>query len=902
MAASGALLTPYRAAGFVSDSTPAVVQRRGTETFVTTSVGRAFQVYNCANLRVRFVGPQLPGRITALEVHGDYTFAAVGADVHVVHRVDELGVLRGHAHPVRLLTRLGELLVSVCAGRQLNAWHVVGTAADFDAPAASVSLSPDMAPTAILHPATYLNKLLVGGRSGALELWNVRSGRRVYRFVGWGSAVRALAQATAVDVVAVGLESGRVLLHHLREDATLASFEMHSGAACALAFRTDGVPILASASDTGHVALWQLDERKLAAQIEFAHDSDVRAAHFLHGEPVLLTSGADNALRMWLFDQPSGGARLLRARSGHSAPPTRVRFYSDGVTGAAAGAAGATDLLSAGADRSLRRTSLWLQQQDSELSQGHVLAKARKLGRNTRPSALKLPSIVDFDAAALREREWANLVSCHAGSALVSTWHTSRRALGKLVLSSPAGERAGAATAVCASRCGNYAIVGTASGRIDKFNLQSGMHRGRFGGEAEAGDARAVDAAGHRGAVRGLAIDGSQRYLISAGHDGTVRLWELHSRAHVATLLAESAVARLCAATDSALVAAACDDARIRVFDVRARTLVRQLDGHTRAITDLAFTPDGRCLLSAGLDGSLRLVDIPTARLVAWHSVSRPVTSLAWSPRGEFLATTHAGCVAVCVWANRALFSNLALDAAVDRPTQLPLPAGALGDDDDEGAEEDGADGGADGAGREGRALGGAEERSLAAAAARAAEEAASRDALRRLARPAQLADALPTLSGVPAVQWRSLHALEQIQERNKPEKPPEAPPETPFFLATRAGLEPEFIPPPEPKRKRAAEGDEGGAEAEAEAEAEGADGAADAGRDGRGGKTSRVRAAFGGASGLEDSPLLRHIRRGTKQGSYGERSRVRIRRTAPRARVPHAEQVRGARPSRALR
>jgi hypothetical protein len=33
--------------------------------------------------------------------------------------------------------------------------------------------------------------------------------------------VSALEQATAVDVVAIGLESGQIFVHNLREDATL---------------------------------------------------------------------------------------------------------------------------------------------------------------------------------------------------------------------------------------------------------------------------------------------------------------------------------------------------------------------------------------------------------------------------------------------------------------------------------------------------------------------------------------------------------------------------------------------------------------------------------------------------------------------------------------------------------
>jgi U3 small nucleolar RNA-associated protein 21 len=46
-----ALFQPFRALGYISDDVPFAVQRRGKETFVTVSVGKAWQVrpLTCAN-------------------------------------------------------------------------------------------------------------------------------------------------------------------------------------------------------------------------------------------------------------------------------------------------------------------------------------------------------------------------------------------------------------------------------------------------------------------------------------------------------------------------------------------------------------------------------------------------------------------------------------------------------------------------------------------------------------------------------------------------------------------------------------------------------------------------------------------------------------------------------------
>ena len=60
-----------------------------------------------------------------------------------------------------------------------------------------------------------MNKVLLGGSDGRLQLWNVRSGQRVHEFAGWRSAVLCLVQSPALYVCGIGHADGRILLHHL---------------------------------------------------------------------------------------------------------------------------------------------------------------------------------------------------------------------------------------------------------------------------------------------------------------------------------------------------------------------------------------------------------------------------------------------------------------------------------------------------------------------------------------------------------------------------------------------------------------------------------------------------------------------------------------------------------------
>jgi len=68
-----------------------------------------------------------------------------------------------------------------------------------------------------------------------------------------------------------------------------------------------------------------------------------------------------------------------------------------------------------------------------------------------------------------------------------------------------------------------------------------------------------------------------------------------------------------------------------------------------------AFSPDGRWLVTACMDGSVRVFDLPSAMLVDWFTFSKPPTSVSFSPKSDFLATTHVGSLGIYLWYVRVL-------------------------------------------------------------------------------------------------------------------------------------------------------------------------------------------------------------------------------------------------------
>ena len=68
------------------------------------------------------------------------------------------------------------------------------------------------------------------------------------------------------------------------------------------------------------------------------------------------------------------------------------------------------------------------------------------------------------------------------------------------------------------SACGNFAILGTQGGWIERFNLQSGLSRGSYVDISEQRDCA------HDGEVVGVACDATNCVMISAGYGGNIKV------------------------------------------------------------------------------------------------------------------------------------------------------------------------------------------------------------------------------------------------------------------------------------------------------------------------------------------------------------------------------------------
>ncbi|KAF9316671.1 hypothetical protein BG003_001695 [Podila horticola] len=734
-AAAPRIFVPFRAIGYVTNEIPFNIQARGQAYFLTTCVGTTFHIYDVAKMNLLFVGAHTSTPITALAALGDLVFVACGSDVVSYKRAKEVGRFSCGTDPrlsIASLEIFGQHIISICSDNsvKLND-HTTGelyTAIDFDS---------SFTVTTLIHPSTYLNKILIGSNQGTMQLWNIRTSTMVYAFKGFNSPITCFTQTPVVDVIAIGLLDGSIVLHNIRTDVTIMTLKQE-GKVTAVTFRTDDQHVMASANMYGDIALWDLDRQKILHVMKGAHDGTIPSIQFLNGQAILMSSGSDNSVKQWIFDSLDGLPRLLKSRSGHHAPPTHIKYYGeDGHF-----------ILSAGRDRSLRAFSTVRDSQSIELSQGSLSKKSKLL--NLKIDELKLPLITTVAASPAKEKEWDNVLTAHWNEPGVRSWNYQRKALGSHIMNPKDGS---ATKTVAVSVCGNFGFVGSALGGVDMYNMQSGIFRRSFNED------------GHKKAITGLQSDRLNRTLISGSLDGQLKLWDIKSGKCEHSMEMPAPITHLLLFTENNHLAVICDDLCIRIVDVDNRRVVREFWGHSNRITDMTFSPDGHWLVSSSLDATIRTWDLPTGHMVDIFRCESIATSLSFSPTGDYLATAHVDNVGIFLWANRMQFTTVSLRSITeDDVIRVALPTSSTLDDDDEDAEN----------------MFTTNEEVLALEPT--------------IETPEQLTEQMITLSLLPKSKWQTLLNLDVIKARNKPKEAPKAPEKAPFFLSTLPGVEPKFV------------------------------------------------------------------------------------------------------------
>ncbi len=136
-----------------------------------------------------------------------------------------------------------------------------------------------------------------------------------------------------------------------------------------------------------------------------------------------------------------------------------------------------------------------------------------------------------------------------------------------------------------------------------------------------------LDTGGHMAVIKDIAFTPDGRQIVSAGQDKVIRVWDVATGKTVRTIRGEAApghageIFAMALSPDGKWLAAGGwmkipgqSGHHIRLYDFATGRLVALLKGHENVVADLAFSPDGRHLISGSSDFTAIIWDVPSAK------------------------------------------------------------------------------------------------------------------------------------------------------------------------------------------------------------------------------------------------------------------------------------------------
>ncbi len=387
-----------------------------------------------------------------------------------------------------------------------------------------------------------------------------------------------------------------------------------------VAFSPDG-SLIASGSTGGSLEWWNAATGEAISRQSGAHGTGVTALLFSPDGTVLASGGSDGGVRMWSTktQTPVNGSEAA-----HTGPVTALAFSDDGRRMASAGLDGTlrlwtpSDAVVLGREALKHRdgpTAVALTQDGQPLVIG---AEVRNMGKAPPQVFTRSP---DGRRQVVRDGRTLSLVDTSTGRVVTPLLRDSVPV--QNVVFSPSG-----------ARLASLADAGV----VLFWNAETGRLL----------TALRTDSSG----IAGFAMDAGGTRLATGGYNGSLRLWSVDQGTEVVPAIKahEGTVRGLAFSPDGRRIASAGEDRILKIWDASTgRPLTGPLVGHEAGVSSVAFSPDGQRLVSGGgipysvsneqprVDYSLRLWDATTGRPIGrpLRGHEHDVRSVAFSADGK---------------------------------------------------------------------------------------------------------------------------------------------------------------------------------------------------------------------------------------------------------------------------
>lgn len=725
----------YRTIGEITSNIPISYKRVGKENFINTIIGKVWCTYDCKNQRLTFQSKPSKEKQKCQASMINITFTSYNNEIQVWKRIHEvLRLIPPEGDTIIYLLCIGKTLITQSKDNHMYIWdltkiHEIFARMEIDdtivddndiddnnklpqniKPIQHIILKETKSSiVSIQHPQTYMNKILIVWEDGTMELWNIKNTKLIYKFTveleidrnnndnTIEPKILCVECTSMLDIIAIGYTTGHIVLYNLKLDSIMCTFYQYKSPVKTLTYGIiENRPYIVSSLTDGQIAIWDIEEKKLQRKIRVQYDGNIIKLLFQIDEPQLIIQGDDNSQRIWIFDQPDISCRLLRQRDGHSKPPKKIIFFNDSL------------LQSTSDDCTLRGFNISRDISSYEFSQGNLQHKQRKntnYDSNTIKDKRQSP-IICISCEEKKESILPTILTCHKDDSAGWQWDTDKHILCDKKLYNKKNISISNAVYCTITSCGTYGLLGYDDGRLEKYNIESGLYRGTYGLKntphidmkklsilqreeikneqiskytkklkttwtgnegIEANKLKKIFGQYHQDTITGIFNDNINKYTITISLDHTIRIWDFNTLECLYIFGIGDAIICGCFSKENNQLIIGTQGQIIYIIDIILRRIVRKFTV-PYYINTLQLTYDNRILTTAHSNGEVRSYDIITGCLIDWIQFTKPVTCIAYSPKSNIIATTHIEYNGIYLWINKQYYSHLSINTKI--PTE----------------------------------------------------------------------------------------------------------------------------------------------------------------------------------------------------------------------------------------